>query len=167
MKDWWTGVVAGVLLGFSGCSSSPANRSDEGADMIRDPFTEAQDAIRAEMLALQGIARNRDWEALRAAHLEGPKFTDFGAGMERNDFDQMLAAEIAAISGMDDFTVDFRELKIDVFGDVAVATSFPIYTGTGANGEKIEIERRASMVYVRTADGWKIAHEHLSVPRTE
>jgi ketosteroid isomerase-like protein len=136
-------------------------------DIIQDPFPEAQEAVRAAILSLEGIGRSRDWEALRAAHLEGPKFTDFGTGMRRHDFEQMLATEIAGISGMDDFSADFRDLKIDVFGNVAVATSFPIYTGTSANGEKIEIERRATMIYVETRDGWKIAHEHLSKPEPE
>ena len=58
-------------------------------------------------------------------------------------------------------------VMIDVFGDVALATSFPSYTGSISNGEKIEIERRATMVYVKTTDGWKIAHEHVSVPEGE
>ena len=136
-------------------------------DIVADPFPEAQQAIREEILALEEVGRSRDWEALRAAHLEGPKFTDFGSGMERDNFDQMLETEIAALSAIDDFTADFRDLKIDVFGDVAVATSFPVYTGTSANGEKIKIERRATMVYVRTPHGWKIAHEHLSVPQAQ
>jgi ketosteroid isomerase-like protein len=167
MKRLWSGVTAIVLLGVCACRSTPATKATEGADIVSDPFPEAQEAIRAEVLALEEVGRSRDWEALRAAHLEGPKFTGFGAGLERHDFEQMLTAEIAALSGIDDFSTDFRDLKIDVFGDAAVATSFPIYTGTSASGEKIKIERRATMVYVRTPSGWKIAHEHLSISEGE
>jgi ketosteroid isomerase-like protein len=119
------------------------------------------------MLALKDIGRRHDWDGLRAAHLEGSKFSEIGAGLERNDFEEMIAGEIARMSAVQDLSIDWRELKIDVFGDVAVATSFPLYTWTDENGETGELERRATMVYVKTTDGWKIAHEHLSPPGTE
>jgi len=167
MNAWTQGFRIVLLLGAAGCASSTVADTGVGHDIATYEFPDAQEAIRAEMLSLQDIGRRRDWEALRTAHLEGPKFSDFGAGMERSDFDEMLANEIAAISGLNDFAIDFRELKIDVFGDVAVATSFPIYRGSDSDGAKIEIERRATMVYVKTADGWKIAHEHLSVPEND
>ena len=167
MSVWKGGIAIVLLFAFSACSSSPATRSEGGADIVKDPFPQAQEAIRAEMLALQGIGRNRDWEALRAAHLEGPKFSEFADGMQRNDFDAMLAREIAGLSTLEGFSIDWRDLKIDVFGDVAVATAFPIYTGTSADGQGIELEKRATMVYVKTSTGWKIAHEHLSVPEAE
>ncbi len=159
MKDLWSAVAAIVLLGLSGCTGSPTR------DIVRDSFPEAEAAIRAEMLALNDI--DNDWDALRAAHLQGPKFTDFGAGFERHDFEEMIAAEIAAVSSVKDLAIDFRDLKIDVFGDVAIATSFPHFTWTNENGERDGMHRRATMVYVKTADGWKIAHEHLSAPETE
>ena len=167
MSAWSRGFTIVLLLGAAGCANSTVTDTSVGHNIVTYEFPDAQEAIRAEMLSLQDIGRRRDWEALRIAHLESPKFSDFGAGMERSDFDEMLATEITAISGLDDFAIDFRDLRIDVFGDVAVATSFPIYTGSNSNGEKIEIERRATMVYVKTADGWKIAHEHVSVPEGE
>ncbi len=167
MRDLASGLVAIALLGFAGCASSPLDDSHEAADIIRDPFLEAQATIRAEMLALNDIGRLRDWDGLRAAHLEGSKFSEIGTGFERNDFEEMIAAEIAGVSALQDLSIDFRDLKIDVFGDVAVATSFPHYTWTEANGKRGGMQRRATMVYVNTADGWKIAHEHLSEPGTE
>ena len=167
MRVLSSGVVAIALLGLVGCTSAPTAKSQEVADIVRETFPEAQAAIRADMLALNDIGRTHDWDALRAAHLESPKFTDFGAGLERHDFEEMIAAEIDAVSALHDVAIDFRDLKIDVFGDVAVATSFPHYTWTEANGKRGGMQRRATMVYVNTADGWKIAHEHLSAPCTE
>ena len=136
-------------------------------DIIHDSFPEAQAAIRAEMLALNDIGPNLDFDALRAAHLQSPKFSDFGDGLERHDFDQMIAAEIAAVSVLKDLSIDFRDLKIDVFGDVAIATSFPHYAWTNEDGKRDGMNRRATMVYVKTADGWKIAHENLSALESE
>lgn len=167
MRNLTSGLVAIAMLGFAGCASSPPPESHEVADIIRDSFPEAQAAIRAEMLGLGDIGRRLDWDGLRAAHLGGSKFSEIGAGFKRNDFEEMIAEEIAGVSALQDLSIDFRDLKIDVFGDVAVATSFPLYTWTDANGEKGELQVRATMVYVKTADGWKIAHEHLSSPDTE
>ena len=167
MRHLASGLIAVALAGFAGCTDSPPAESHGSADMIHDPFSEAQAAIRTEMLALDDIVGHRDWDALRAAHLEGAKFSQIGAGFERNDFEAMIAGEIARASAVQELSIDFRDLKIDVFGDVAVATSFPLYTWTDANGEKDELQLRATMVYVKTADGWKIAHEHLSSPDAE
>ena len=167
MRNLTSGLVAIALFGFAGCTSSLTTDSHGAADIIREPFPEAQADIREEMLALNDIGRRHDWDGLRAAHLEGPKFSEIGTGFERNGFEEMIAVEIAGVSATQDLSIDFRDLKIDVFGDVAVATSFPLFTWTDANGEKGESQVRATMVYVRTPGGWKIAHEHLSSPDTE
>jgi hypothetical protein len=157
-------MVTVVLLGFAGCAGSPPAGSPEGTDIVHDPFPAEESAIRAEMLALDDVANRQVWDALRSAHLEGPKFTGIGRGLERQNFEEMIADEIAALSVLQNFAIDFRELKIDVFGEVAVATSFPLYTWTDANDEEVELELRSTMVWVKTADGWKIAHEHNSSP---
>ena len=167
MRDLTSGLVAIALLGFAGCVSSPVDESHEAADIISDSFPEAQAAIRAEIEALNDIGGRRDWEALRAAHLEGPKFSEIGNDFERNGFEEMIAAEIAGVSAAQDLSIEFQDLKIDVFGDVAIATSFPVYSWAEGDGERGEAQVRATMVYVRTADGWKIAHEHVSSPETE
>ena len=74
------------------------------------------------MLALDDVASRQDWDALRSAQLEGSVFTHIGRGLERQNFEEMIAEEIAALSVMQNFAIDFRELKIDVFGDVALTT---------------------------------------------
>ena len=70
MRHLTSGLVVVALLGFAGCTNLPPAESHDAADMIRDPFPGAQAAIRAEMLALNDIGRHRDWDGLRAAHLD-------------------------------------------------------------------------------------------------
>ena len=167
MKRFTSKLIAVALLGFVGCAGSPPGKSHATVDIISDSFPEAQAAIRAEIDALNDIGGRHDWDALRSAHLEGPKFSEIGSGFERNGFEEMIAAEIAGVSAAQDLSIEFRDLKIDVFGDVAVATSFPVYSWAEGDGERGEAQVRATMVYVRTSDGWKIAHEHVSSPETE
>ena len=131
MRDLTGGLLAVAMLGFAGCTSSPPAESHDTADIVNDPFPEAQAAIRAEMLALGDIGRRHDWDGLRAAHMEGLKFSEIGAGLERNDFEEMITGEIARVSAVQNLSIDWRELKIDVFGDAAVATSFPLHFPVG------------------------------------
>ena len=114
------------------------------------------------MLSLDDIVNQRDWDALRALHLDSEKFTKFGSGSQRQGFDEMIAEEIAAASAARDVSIDQRNLKIDVFGDVAVATCTPLFSFTNAEDEAVKLEARSTMVWVKTVDGWKIAHEHNS-----
>ncbi len=107
--------------------------------------------------------RHRDLEGLRADHLDSPKFTKFGPRvMRRQGFDAMIADEIAAVSAAEGLSIDFRELKVDIFGDIAIATSYPLFSSRGPDGEPVTREARMTLVFVRTAAGWKIVHEHSS-----
>ena len=133
---------------------TPAN------DIVSNRFAMDQAAIRAEMEALDDAVNRGDWDDLRSAHLPGPKFSKLRLGSGRQNFDEMIAEETANLSATHDFSIDWRDLRIDVFGDVAVATALPVYSWNQANGESTAIEALATMVWVKTAEGWKIAHEH-------
>ncbi len=155
--------LAFVLAGVASCAASPTVESSSARELIHDPCPEAQAAVRAAVLEISEHVGRNDFDALRADHLESPKFTKFGPRvMRRQDFEGMIADEIAAVSAARDLSIDFRELEIGVFGDVAVATCYPRFTSRDANGEPLQREARMTLVYVRTPDGWKIAHEHSS-----
>ena len=153
-------VLVVALLGLCACTLPSSVRSDRSSDIVGGSFPEAQAAIKAEMRRVVDAARRHDWEALRKAHLDSPKFTKFGRGRARENFEEMIASEIAGISTMKDPSVDFRDLRLDVYGDVAVSTSFPLFTWTDESGERVEIEIRSTVVWVKTAHGWRMAHEH-------
>jgi ketosteroid isomerase-like protein len=153
-------VLVVVLLGLSACTLPASGKSGESSDIVGSSFPDAQAAIKAEMRRVVDAAQRHDWEALRQAHLDSPKFTKFGRGRARENFEEMIASEIAGISTMKDPSVDFRDLRLDVYGDVAVSTSFPLFTWTDESGERVEIEIRSTVIWVKTAHGWKMAHEH-------
>jgi non-heme chloroperoxidase len=157
MKELRSGVATIVLLGFSGCSSSPETRSEGHADIVSGIFPEAQDAVRAALLALDDID---DEEALRSVHVAGPKFSQLDIARGRTDFDEMLAEELALVTSVRDGSIEWRDLKIDVFGDVAIVTALPHFSLTFEDGATSQLDLVSTLVWVRTAAGWKIAHEN-------
>lgn len=54
------------------------------------------------------------------------------------------------------------DLKIDVFGDVGIATYYPHVSFT-SDGEMVTVMGRQTLVFLETAEGWKIVHEHGTV----
>jgi ketosteroid isomerase-like protein len=59
------------------------------------------------------------------------------------------------------FHVTIRELQVKVYGDAAIATFYTEGTTTGADRSS-QGAYRASYVWVRRPDGWRIAHFHVS-----
>ncbi|HEY1708059.1 MAG TPA: nuclear transport factor 2 family protein [Rhizomicrobium sp.] len=54
--------------------------------------------------------------------------------------------------------------KIEIGGDIAYAHGFAHMTGTKTDGEKIDLWFRATVGLKKSKRGWKIVHEHQSVP---
>ncbi|NRP71941.1 hypothetical protein ILFOPFJJ_02834 [Ensifer psoraleae] len=58
----------------------------------------------------------------------------------------------------------FQELEISAGGDVAFATALTHLSGEKLDGEKAALWFRQTLGLRRTERGWKIAHQHESVP---
>jgi ketosteroid isomerase-like protein len=59
---------------------------------------------------------------------------------------------------------DVRDVKLTAGEDVAFWTGLVNMTGTKTDGTKVDLWFRQTLGMVKTADGWKVAHEHASVP---
>jgi len=59
---------------------------------------------------------------------------------------------------------DVRDEKLTVGEDVAFWTGLVNMTGTKTDGTKVDLWFRQTLGLVKTASGWKVAHEHESVP---
>jgi hypothetical protein len=62
------------------------------------------------------------YRALTTFHLYGPKFTSFKNGAPREDAAANAAGERAMFSVLEAPQVDMRELAVNIFGDVGIAT---------------------------------------------
>ena len=144
-----------------GCASTPIR------DVAHYPFPEAQAELRQTLEAIINDAETVNMQGLRDAHLNSDKFTKFsGSTYERRNFEQTVESETAAITSRQDYKYEAKDLKIDVFGEVAVMTYYSDRSYK-EDGELIQYSARQTFVFLKTADGWKIVHEHKSGRKDE
>ena len=129
-------------------------------DIINYSFPESQAEIRAEIYSIIKDAETTNIEALKSAHLASDKFTKFGPRhFNRQDLKSTNESETAFFGSISNYKQEVKDLKIDVFGDVGIATYYP-HVYFIRNGEMINSSGRQTFVFLKTNNGWKIVHEH-------
>jgi ketosteroid isomerase-like protein len=63
-----------------------------------------------------------------------------------------------------DIEGDVRDVALTAGEDVAFWTGFVNMVGTKTDGTKVDLWYRQTLGLVKTPSGWKVAHEHESVP---
>ena len=113
--------------------------------------------------------KNKDLSALAEFHASRERFTKFDENppYTRQNSDEAFVYEQAAFANISDYNYSIEDLRIDVLGEVAVATFYLAYSGMFVNdysfeGSPVGSRARVTMVLVREEGRWKIAHEHLS-----
>lgn len=148
-------LAASVSL-FSSCTDHETSRQE----IIEDPFITSQLEIKETINAIIRDAEEADVEGLKSAHLESEKFSKFGPrNFGRQDLKRTNETEEAFFTSVSDYKQEVRDLKIDVFDDVAIATYYPLVSFI-QNGERVTSSGRQTFVFLRTDDGWKLIHEH-------
>jgi ketosteroid isomerase-like protein len=147
------------------CIASCTGARSLKSDLVDDPFPEAQAELRAVVAAIASDAMEANIEGLQAAHLHSEKFTKFGPrNFDRQDVASTNESEAAFFGSIKNLDYRIKDLKIDVFGDVGVVTYYP-HVSFEQDGEEKKTTGRQTLVFLRTAEGWKIVHEHGTVKR--
>ncbi len=129
-------------------------------DIIKNSFPEAQAELREVIKSIVNDAETASIEGLKAIHLNSNKFTKFGPrNFERQDVQGTNNSEEAFFGSISNYKLEVKDLKIDVFGDIAIATYYPIVSFV-QNGEEKKGSGRQTLVFLKTPKGWKIVHEH-------
>ena len=103
-----------------------------------------------------------DLEALRELHLNSPKFSKFGPRIStRQDVKSTNINETEHFSSIQDASFEIEDIKVDIFGDVAVTTFYNNYSFI-KNKIPMKGKARVTLVFLNTEKGWKIVHEHSS-----
>jgi len=111
-------------------------------------------------MTIKNDIESSDIDGLQTMHLESSKFTKFGPRVfDRQDVTSTNKTESAFFGAITNANYEVRDLKIDVFGDVGIATYYPEVSFV-RDGKRVEASGRQTLVFVRTDSGWKIAHEH-------
>jgi ketosteroid isomerase-like protein len=152
-------LTAAALLVLAGC----AVEEQEAKDLVNDPFSDHQSEIRDAVLSIKKDIESSNIEGLQAIHLESEKFTKFGPrNFDRQDVASTNQSEAAFFSSITEAKYEARDLKIDVFGDVGIATYYP-EVSLMRDGNAVEVSGRQTLVFLKTDSGWKLVHEHGTV----
>ena len=124
--------------------------------------------VSAFISAFFEAGKNKDLTTLADFHAPAV-FTKFDENppYTRQNSQEAFVHEQAAFANISDYSYQIDELRVDVLGDVAVATFYLSYKGIFVNhysfeGSPVDSKVRTTMVLTKTERGWRIAHEHLS-----
>jgi ketosteroid isomerase-like protein len=144
---------------------SPSQTAEAAAfpsNAIHDAFPAEQRAVADTLRALLDAAERKELDRVDSFHLYGPKFSKFDeSGLGRLDAEASQAAERRGISAVRGFRATVEGLKVDVFGVTAIATFVMNYSVEADEGE-VSRKRRATLVFAKDRDRWKVVHEHFS-----
>jgi len=150
-------VAPALLAAFLLAGCAAPRTADVPAD---HPHQRAQ--IERRLQEVLVAAETKDFHRLDSYHLYGPRFTKFtGSSPDRLDAAAGQKGEHEGLGSTQGLKMRADGLKIDVFGDVGIATFILDYSFQ-AGGESVRRRDRSTLVFVRERGEWKIAHEHLS-----
>jgi hypothetical protein len=131
--------------------------------ILVEPYAQEQLAVERRIEDIMSAARRQAADELESYHAFGRKFTKFDdfEPLERQDADTTRRLEREAILGVEEFDPRVVDLKVDVFGPVAVSTFVMDYTVL-AEGERHELRARGTLVLANEGNDWLIVHEHFS-----
>jgi PhnB protein len=87
-----------------------------------------------------------------------PPLRHSGADAHRKNFQEWFGTFRGPLGS------DVRDVSIEAGGDVAFCHCFNRISGTRTSGEETSVWVRVTVGLRKTNDGWKVAHEHISVP---
>ncbi len=137
-------------------------KEPEFRDLITPEFLDEQQEILETFGEIKQSLIDGDMDKLIAFHAYSSKFTEFKNGEPRNGATANEAYErevFGAVTEVVRFEAD--ELKVSVYGDVAIVTfhsDFHLKFGE----DLVIVNEQTSLLFVRTNIGWKIVHEHHS-----
>jgi ketosteroid isomerase-like protein len=159
--DMKLGVVV-TLVTAAWCSLSSSPQAQADTDVVDDTRPAEQAAVADTLRRLFRAAEQRQLDRVEALHLYGPKFSKFDEfGLGREDADQTRVAERQGLASLRSFKASIRELKVDLFGVVAVATFLLDYAAETSQGQAAATIR-STVVLAKDGPNWRIVHEHYS-----
>jgi ketosteroid isomerase-like protein len=134
------------------------------ASVLAEAYPSEQTEVEERLNEIMTAARNKAVDELESYHAFGPKFTKFDdfEPLGRQDAETTRRLEREAILGVEDFSPEVVDLKVDVFGQAAVATFVMAYDVAEPGGERHSFRARATMVFANAHRQWLIVHEHFS-----
>jgi ketosteroid isomerase-like protein len=133
-------------------------------DVVQGRFQQAQAEVAERVESIANAMNVRDADRLFSYHLWGPKYTKFGDGEPSGRRDAETTRRIVRENLARAKAIEFKvsDLKVDVFGPVAVATFTLDFSKTSSDGEHSASRDRSTLVFVKDGAEWMVVHEHFS-----
>ena len=153
MKTKWTGVIAVVLVVGSapGCHRTP-DKSQDRADV-----EQAFNKYRQSLIAADVALASQVW-------LQSPDVLVVTPVGRFNGWDGVKEIYARTQKDFSDRNLQVSNVSIVVAGDAAWLVYDFVFTAKQADGQPLTAKGWESHGYLRTADGWRIAHLHYSIP---
>ena len=153
-------IITLLFLIFSSCSEKKVDQ----LDLVNDNFPVVQNELREIIHTIVKDCETANLDGLKTIHLLSDKFTKFGPrSFERQDVERTNESELAFFGSVSNYKEEVKDLKIDVFGEVGIATYYR-FVSFEQDGEEKTVSVRQTLVFLKTSDGWKIIHEHGNKP---
>jgi ketosteroid isomerase-like protein len=156
-------LIAALLYVIAGCDVIAADNrcSDKNVDLIKNPFLESQDEIQAVLDGIFKAIQDKDADKLISYHVYGDKFTEFRDSEYRFNSEENEQFERGLVGAISGFDYNLGDLKINVFGDVAVVTFHADFRPVFGE-DVVQLWESTTLVFVNVGGEWKITHEHHS-----
>jgi hypothetical protein len=115
------------------------------------------------------VGRSKELASLTGYHSQADLFTKFDENppYTRQNSEEAFMMEQAEFANISDYDYKIESQRIDLVGDVAIATFYLTFTGVFVNdysfeGMTVGSRSRVTMVVARFDSGLRIVHEHFS-----
>jgi ketosteroid isomerase-like protein len=143
-----------IAVLVAGCAASPTTNPQTAQKV--------QAQIERRLNEVFDAAEKKDLARLDSYHLYGLNFTKFSAFPPgRQDAAASRKGEHEGLNAISDLKMHANDLKIEVFGEVAIAT-FILDSSFKAAGNGHQKQDQGTLVFVKDHGDWKITHEHFS-----
>jgi len=163
MKTKLTTIVLIILCVLTiGCSEDDDAVIEIPIDLVNEEFLDEQQEVMETFGAIAQSIKDGDMDKLISFHAYSPKFTEFKNGAPRNgdvaneEHERTVFGSVTEV-----IKFDAKDLQIAVYGDVANLTfhsDFELKFGQ----DLVVVNDQITLLFVNTADGWKMVHEHHS-----
>jgi len=154
--------MAVFALFITACSDDDDKNVTPTIDIINDEFAIEKQEVMETFGAVAQSILDGDMDKLISFHAYSPKFTEFKNGEPRNDAAANEAYERNVFGSVTEVVkFDANDLKVAVYGDVAVLTfhsDFHLKFGA----DLVIVNDQITLIFANTDDGWKMVHEHHS-----
>ena len=129
----------------------------------------AREQVASLITTFFDAGKNKELPTLMDFHAPDALFTKFDANppYTRQSSEEAFVYEQATFANISDYEYNVEDLRIDLVGDVAIATFYVSVKGMFVNdysfeGMTVGSRSRVTMVAAMMGGRWKFVHEHFS-----